>query len=112
MIAPIMRDGDPKLLGQAPCGGTSRLPVHYESNPGSKNVIGWTTIERAENGNCTMKIGTAPDGSDFDVLIPLDGSADDSGSFPCGRDETPFEGKQVRFPKTLDCDSCILQITW
>ena len=93
MIAPIMRDGDPKQALLSPCGGTDRKSVHYEANPGSKNVIGWTVIERAENGNCTMKIGASPDGGDFETLIPLDGSADDNGVFPCGRDETPFEGK-------------------
>lgn len=88
-----MRDGDEKMLTMGPCGGTIRKPVHFEANPGSKNVIGWTVIERAENGNCTMKIGASPDGDDFQVLYPLDGSADDAGVFPCGRDETAFEGK-------------------
>jgi hypothetical protein len=78
--------------------------VHFEANPGSKNVIGWTVIERADNGNCTMKIGVDPDGINMTVLFPLDGSADDTGSFPCGREEVAFEGKQVRFPKNLDCD--------
>lgn len=67
-------------------------------------MIGWTVIERADNGNCTMKIGADPDGINMTVLFPLDGSADDTGSFPCGREEMAFEGKQVRFPKNLDCD--------
>jgi hypothetical protein len=40
-----------------------------------------------------MKVGADPDGVAMEVIFPLDGSADDFGSFPCGRDETPFEGK-------------------
>ena len=107
-----MRESDPNKLTLEPCGGTSRKPVHYEANPGSKNVIGWTVLERAENGNCTMKIGTDPEGRSLSVLFPLDGSANDDGVFPCGRDETPFEGKQVKFPKNLDCDSCIFVFEW
>ena len=107
-----MREGDSKMLGVAPCGGTVRKPVHYTTNPGSKNVIGWTVIERAEEGNCTLKIASNPDLEDVSILYPLDGSADDNGAFPCGRDETPFEGKQVRFPKNMDCDACIFIIEW
>ena len=108
MIAPIMRDGETRMLDVFPCGGTSPKPVHFEAMPGSKNNIGWTVIDRADNGNCTMQVSQPPDFEDWRVLYPLDGSADDNGKFPCGRDETPFEGKQVRFPKDFDCENCLL----
>jgi hypothetical protein len=48
MIAPIMRDSDPNMLAFAPCGGTTQNAVHFEANSGSKNVIGWTVLERSE----------------------------------------------------------------
>ena len=83
-----MRERDPNKLYLRPCGGTIREPTHFETNPGSKNVIGWTVIERSEVGNCTMKIGSDPEGENMTVLYPLDGSADSNGAFPCGRDET------------------------
>ena len=53
-----MREKDDKMLYVAPCGGTSRKSVHYIANPGSKNLIGWTVIERAKEGNCTIKIAS------------------------------------------------------
>ena len=107
-----MRETNPDKIHFGPCGGTRPEPIHFEANPGSKNVIGWTVIERAEQGMCTMKIGADPDGQNMQVLYPLDGSADDLGAFPCGRDETPFEGKLVRFPKNLDCDACLFVFEW
>lgn len=112
MIAPIMREHSYDKIHFGPCGGTQAGPVHFEANPGSKNVIGWTVIERAEQGTCRMKIGADPDGINMQILYPLDESADDTGSFPCGRDETPFEGKMVRFPKNLDCDTCLFMFEW
>lgn len=46
------------------------------------------------------------------ALRPLDGSADDRDSFPCGRIDTAFEAKEVRMPRDLSCDTCILEIQW
>lgn len=46
------------------------------------------------------------------VLHPIDGTSDESGAFPCGRVDAPFEAKEVRFPFDLNCDSCILQMEW
>jgi len=107
-----MRESDSNNLQLSPCGGTSRKPVHFETNPGSKNVIGWTVLERADNGNCTMKIGADPESASMFTLFPIDGSADDNGSFPCGREESNFEGKMVRFPKNLDCNPCTFVFEW
>ena len=72
MIAPIMRDSDPNMLSFAPCGGTTQNAVHFEANSGSKNMIGWTVLERSEQGNCTMKVGSDPDGVAMEILFPLD----------------------------------------
>jgi hypothetical protein len=41
-------------------------------------------------------------------MYPLDGSASEDGSFPCGRSATEFEAKEVRFPHGISCDACIL----
>ena len=34
------------------------------------------------------------------------------GYFPCGRSKTPAETKEIKFPKNVTCDSCILQLIW
>lgn len=36
--------------------------------------------------------------------MPLDKSANKKGSFPCGREETGLEGKEVLFPANFTCD--------
>lgn len=59
-------------------------------------------------GNCTIRIGEGPNEEDFHVLMPLDKSANKKGSFPCGREETELEGKEVKLPKNFTCDSCTL----
>ena len=64
------------------------------------------------NGNCTLRLGTGPNESDLQVLFPLDKSANKQGAFPCGREETSLEGKEVKFPKNFTCDSCTLQLEW
>lgn len=45
-------------------------------------------------------------------LRPLDGSADEKHVFPCGRQESVFEAKEVRIPRDLSCDSCIIEVQW
>ena len=94
---------------QQPCGGANTLGVvHYATRPGSRNFIGWKVINPAPEGNCTVRIGMGPNENDFKVLFPIDGTADDSGSFPCGREQNPLEGKEFRFPKNFTCDDCAL----
>jgi len=46
------------------------------------------------------------------VLFPLDKSADKKGFFPCGREETGLDGKEVIFPVNFTCDTCTLQFEW
>jgi hypothetical protein len=53
-----------------------------------------------------------PNENEFVALHPLDGSADEDGSFPCGREQAPLEGKEFRFPKNFTCDDCSLQLEW
>lgn len=97
---------------QQPCGGSQREGVHFVATPGSRNFIAWKVNHPAPKGNCTIRLGTGPDENDFRVLHPLDKSANKNGSFPCGREETGLEGKEVKFPKNLTCDTCTLQIEW
>ena len=86
--------------------------VHFMTTPGSKNFVGWKVMHPAINGNCTVRIGDSPDEKHLISMHPLDGSGDEHGSFPCGRAETKFEGKEFRFPKDMVCDQCILQVEW
>ena len=101
--------------GMAPCGGAKAGRVHFDADAGSKAYVMWRTIHPDLTGNCTIRLGDgltdAPD--EFETLFPLDGSADKtSGKFPCGRTTTSMEGKEIKFPKNMTCDSCTLQILW
>ena len=44
--------------------------------------------------------------------MPVDGSANEDGLFPCGRQETAFEGKEFKLPTSLECDECIVALEW
>ena len=96
------------LLSTPPCGGTARGNVHFVTTPGARNFIGWKVIHPSIKGNCTIRIGSGPDEEEFIVLHPLDKSANKKGSFPCGREETSLEGKEVKVPSNFTCDTCIL----
>jgi hypothetical protein len=45
LLTPIERKHDPNwqygALGVQPCGGVSNGKVHYQTSPGSRNIIGW-----------------------------------------------------------------------
>jgi len=90
------------------CGDTQAGSVYFESSPGSRNLIGWKVDQPSLKGNCTLRIADSPQESHLKTLTPLDGSADEHGSFPCGRIDTGFEAKEVRLPSGVSCDSCIL----
>ena len=108
---PVPRDGtSAQQMGLAPCGGRSRGFAHTITEPNSVNPVVWGVKHPALDGNCTVKL--APDGVQFDTLFPNDGSADETGRFPCGRKSTYEEIKSFRFPKVLTCDQCVLQWTW
>ena len=46
------------------------------------------------------------------VVKPTDGSASDDGSFPCGREITTYEAKEIKIPHDIVCDTCIIQLVW
>ena len=73
----MMRKPDDSIIDikQQPCGGTQKGAVHFATTPGSRNFIAWKVVHPAPAGNCTVRLGTGPDESDFKVLIPLDKSA-------------------------------------
>lgn len=73
-------------------------------------------IHPSAEGNCTVRVGHGLDQEESDegrfiVLKPRDGSANDAGQFPCGR-EVGYEGKEFKLPKNFTCDSCTLQLEW
>ena len=45
-------------------------------------------------------------------LLPLDKSSDNSGLFPCGREDNSIETKMVSLPADFQCSNCILQLSW
>jgi hypothetical protein len=97
----------------APCGGAKLGRVHFDADAGSKAFVMWRTIHPDLAGNCTIRLGDglvdASGNEEFEVLFPLDGSANNTeGKFPCGRTTTSMEGKEIRFPKNLTCDECTL----
>lgn len=57
-------------------------------------------------------MGAEPHQSKLHTVYPIDKSADETGYFPCGRTQTGFEAKEIRFPEDLTCDQCILQVEW
>ena len=105
LLSPIKRkDVDMTLLARTPCGGTRSGPVHYETTPGSRNVIAWRILKPSPAGRCIIRVGDSPREKDLQLLKPTDGSAGDDGSFPCGREVTSYEAKEVRLPRDLSCD--------
>ena len=101
-------DLNPKLF---PCGGAKQSWVHFDAEMGSKSFINWKTVHSDEFGICTIRLGEDATDKDYDILKPLDGTGFKNGSFPCGR-SIGDEGKEIKFPKNITCDSCILQMEW
>ena len=115
LLSPMGRraeSGEHANLRLQPCGGLDKQSVHFSTTPGSRNFIAWKVSHPAPAGNCTLRLGLGPNENEFKVLHPLDKSANKNGSFPCGREETTLEGKEVRFPKNFTCDMCTLQLEW
>lgn len=100
------------LTPQGFCGGYKSGSTHYEGLQGGRTLVGWRVTSPSVKGNCTIRIGNSPNEDKMILLRPLDGSADENGYFLCGRQETSFEGKEVRLPRDISCDSCILEIIW
>ena len=113
LLSPIKRkDVDINRLGLRPCGGTKTGAVHYETTPGSRNVVAWRILTPAPNGRCLIRVADTPRERDLVTVRPTDGSAGDDGSFPCGREITSYEAKEVKIPRDLQCDQCVLQLVW
>ena len=100
------------LLTKPPCGSGERGRVHFVTMPGSRNYIAWKVLHASPKGICTLRIGTGPDEDKFHVLRPVDGDHFKNGSFPCGREEMPVEGRIFKFPWDYTCDSCVIQWEW
>ena len=113
LLSPVKRkDVNINLLGRHPCGGTKSGPVHYETTPGSRNLVAWRILTADPTGRCLIRVSDTPKEADMVVVKPTDGSAGDDGSFPCGREVTSYEAKEIKIPRDLECDSCLLQLTW
>ena len=113
LLSPVKRkDVDLNRLALRPCGGTRVGPVHYETTPGSRNLVAWKTHTPSPAGKCLIRVSDSPIESEFVMVKPTDGSAADDGTFPCGREVTQFEAKEFKLPRDIVCDQCILQLVW
>ena len=109
LLSPLKRkDVDTNRLSARPCGGTKIGPVHYETTPGSRNLVAWKIHSPSATGRCVIKVSDSPLEQDMRIAKPTDGSAADDGSFPCGREITSFEAKEIKIPRDLVCDTCII----
>ena len=96
-----------------PCGGAKAGRVHFDAEMSSKVYINWRTLHPDDKGMCTLRLGESANDKDYDILYPTDGSGRaNGGKFECGRATLAIEGKEVRLPRNLTCDSCILQMEW
>lgn len=55
-----------------------------------------------------IRLSDSPLEKDMFVVKPLDGSAADDGSFPCGREISSFEAKEFKIPRDFVCDNCLM----
>ena len=113
LLSPVKRkDVDINRLGMHPCGGTKSGPVHYETTPGSRNLIAWKILTASPNGRCMIRLSDSPREKDMFVIKPTDGSGADDGSFECGREVTSYEAKEIKIPRDFTCDTCLIQLVW
>ena len=105
------RDGNITKPGQGPCEGVPAGKVHFMTTPASRNLILWDIDYADEKANCTVRIGTSPKMHDFDVLYPMDKSADEYGRFACGRKSIDLTGIEIKFPN-ITCENCIISVQW
>ena len=109
LLSPIKRkDVDMTRLANAPCGGTKLGAVHYETTPGSRNLVAWRILTPSASGRCLIRVSDSPMERDMRLVRPTDGSAADDGTFECGREETAYEAKEIKIPRDLICDQCII----
>ena len=97
-----------------PCGGAKAGRVHFDAEMGTKSFVSWKTLHADDAGTCILRLGESATDSEYDILYPTDGSAgrESRGEFPCGRSTASMEGKEIRFPRNVTCDACILQLEW
>jgi len=113
LLSPLKRkDVDISRLGVRPCGGTKTGAVHYETTPGSRNLVAWRIHTPSLTGRCIIRVSDTPFEANMVIAKPTDGSAAEDGSFPCGREITNYEAKEIKIPRELVCDTCIIQVVW
>jgi hypothetical protein len=95
----------------APCGGHPKGKAHFDAEMNTKIFVAWKIVHPDASGNCTLRLGSGETQGDLEVVRPFDKS-DVNGKFPCGREQTNYEGKIVKLPANLSCDDCVLQVEW
>lgn len=73
--------------------------------------MAWKTLHPDAAGNCTIRLGSGVSQGGFKTLQPVDKSGlTSSGKFPCGREQSNYDGKLIKLPSNLTCDACTLQV--
>jgi len=75
-------------------------------------MVAWRIHTASPSGRCVIRVSDSPLEANMVIAKPTDGSAAEDGSFPCGREVTSFEAKEIKIPRDLSCDSCIIQLAW
>ena len=110
LLEPFARKYESRSDGNnAPCGPGEKGATHWMGSQGSKNFFQWRTLKAHHSSNCTLYISNGGETNEFRLMRPLDDSSDFDGKFPCGR-KAGFEGKEIKLPLDLTCESCVIQL--
>jgi hypothetical protein len=96
----------------APCGGKKRGFAHFDAEANSKVYVAFKTVHPDIDGNCTIRLGAGLQQSDMEVLKPQYQETDKNGMFPCGREQSNYDGALVKLPANYSCEQCVLQVEW
>ena len=111
LLEPLARPYESRsTINSSPCGPAEKGPTHWIGSQGSRNLFQWRTLKGHHSANCTLRIASDAETSEYKLLRPLDDSADFDGKFPCGR-KAGFDGKEIKLPLDLICSSCVLSLT-
>ena len=107
-----VEETDPVFINphSEPCGGMAAGRVHFDAEAGSKIFVAFKTVHPDSKSNCTVSLGQGNQQQNYEALIPLDGSANSHGKFPCGREQSNYDGKTFKLPRNLTCDDCTIQM--
>jgi len=110
LLEPLARTYESRTeANHSPCGPVEKGATHWMGSQGSRNFFTWRTLKAHHSANCTLRIASDHETTEYKLIRPLDDSADYDGKFPCGR-KVGYDGKEIKLPLDLICESCVLQL--